>query len=173
MIVQGVQHLLVDGLLAAGEDGLLGLFGVGRGLAEGAFQEVDPLGFGRVGELAGGAGVDRADVDVGGAFAHLGEKALVAQHDRLQVLGQRQAGEHHVGASQFFDFCGGPAGGAGGQGGLHGLGVEIEHPHVLLGANQIAGKPATHLADADESVLHDSPSLGCVPEVRSRMVGLR
>jgi len=45
---------------------------MGRGFAEGAFQEVDPLGFGRVGKLAGRAGVDRADVDVSGAFSHLG-----------------------------------------------------------------------------------------------------
>ena len=65
---EGVQHLLVDGFLAAGEDGLLGLFGMRRGLAEGAFQEVDPLGFGRVGKFAGGGGVDGADVDVSGAW---------------------------------------------------------------------------------------------------------
>jgi hypothetical protein len=75
------------------------------------------------------------------------------------MLGKRKAGEHHVGASQFFDFCGGPAGGAGGESGLHRFGIEVEHPHVLFGANQIAGKPATHLADADESELHDSFSL--------------
>ena len=150
----GLDHRLgaiEDGLVAAAHDREDAILRACLAAGDGCVDEVDALGLGGVGKLAGDFGAGSGIVDQNGASLHAGSGAGVSERDGAEVIIIADAGEDEVGVP----------GGFGGSGG--GAPTMFLRPFLRLGSGAVVdsdvvaalflempGHRETHYAQTDE-----------------------
>ena len=151
----GLQHGLEavkDLLLAAHHEGQGAVDGLGLAAGDGGVQHLDVLLGQLRGDLLRGHGVDGAHVDKGGAGAHVGGHAVLAQHDGLHLGAVGDHGHHQV--AGLADLVVGGGLGAAGDDLVHGGLIQVVDSQVIAGLQHILGHGLAHDAQSDQSDLH-------------------